>query len=306
MTRTPPVVVFTGVCTLDTIAQVERYPDADQRVAAKAIITAGGGPAATAAVTCARLGIKTRFIGVVGDDGAGAQIRQDLEMEGVLVDSMLSAPGQASGVSVIVCDSQAGTRSICNRPGPQLDLASHPLALLHLREADWVHVDQSSWRAFKLVSSRAKLSVDAGNPIPGFDPASADLFAPTLLQLRATYGDLPAKSLLKAAIDQGARWVVATAGEQGSMAIDAEGNTFRVPAFTQAPLISTLGAGDVFHGALLAARLHGLSPVDSVRYANVTAALSCRGIDGRSAIPTHAEVMDLLSSLPVIALEETL
>lgn len=306
MTLTSPTVVFLGVCTLDTITLVQRYPGADERVVAQAIVTAGGGPAATAAVTCARLGIATRFIGMVGDDGLGEQIRYGLQTEGVQVDSLLCTPGAASAVSVIVCDSQAGTRAICNRPGPILNLAGSSLALQQLRDAAWVHVDQSSWGGFAASGSRAQLSVDAGNPMPGFDPALASLYAPTVLQLHARYGDLPAPALLRKALADGARWVVATAGEQGSLAMDAQGNACRVPAYTQAPLMSTLGAGDVFHGALLAGHLHGLPMVDCVRYANITAALSCRGLDGRSAIPSHAEVMDLLPSLPALALEENL
>lgn len=306
MTSSAPSVVFLGVCTYDTIAQVERYPGADERVAAQSIVTAGGGPAATAAVACVRLGIPARFIGMIGDDALGEHIRQSLEVEGVVVDSLLTASGEASASSVIICDSEAGTRAICNRPGPKLSFEHNGLALKQVREAAWVHVDQSSWRAFAESGSSARLSVDAGNPMPGFVPSGTSLYAPTLLQLRARYGELSARSLLQKAMDDGARWTVATAGELGSVAQDADGNVCRVPAFTQAPLISTLGAGDVFHGALLAAHLHGLSNVDCMRYANITAALSCRSIDGRSAIPSHAEVMDLLPSLPALALEENL
>ena len=54
--------------------------------------------------------------------------------------------------------------------------------------------------------------------------------------------------------------------------------------------VSTLGAGDVFHGALLAAFAHGLELRDALTVANRTAALSCRALDGRSAIPAWDEV----------------
>jgi sulfofructose kinase len=51
-----------------------------------------------------------------------------------------------------------------------------------------------------------------------------------------------------------------------------------------------LGAGDVFHGALVAAVVKGLPLDQQLAFANVTAALSCRGLDGRSRIPSLAEV----------------
>jgi len=55
-------------------------------------------------------------------------------------------------------------------------------------------------------------------------------------------------------------------------------------------IILTLGAGDVFHGALLAQLLEGLSLNDALMRANVVAALSCKGLDGQSAIPTKDQL----------------
>lgn len=46
-------VVCVGTATLDTIALVGRMPGADERIVAEEIRTAGGGPAATAAVALA-------------------------------------------------------------------------------------------------------------------------------------------------------------------------------------------------------------------------------------------------------------
>jgi sulfofructose kinase len=53
---------------------------------------------------------------------------------------------------------------------------------------------------------------------------------------------------------------------------------------------STLGAGDVFHGALVAELVEGRPLEDAVTRAAACAALSCRGLDGRSAIPDRAEL----------------
>lgn len=63
-----------------------------------------------------------------------------------------------------------------------------------------------------------------------------------------------------------------------------EGGAFFVP------VVSTLGAGDVFHGALLARFVAGAPLAEALRAANVCAALSCRALDGRSAIPTLEEL----------------
>jgi sugar/nucleoside kinase (ribokinase family) len=54
--------------------------------------------------------------------------------------------------------------------------------------------------------------------------------------------------------------------------------------------VSTLGAGDVFHGALLAWLVRGEPLAEALRAANTAASLSCRALDGRSAIPTLDEL----------------
>ena len=46
----------------------------------------------------------------------------------------------------------------------------------------------------------------------------------------------------------------------------------------------------VFHGALVAQLIQGHSLQESMRRANAVAALSCRGLDGQSKIPTTTEL----------------
>jgi sulfofructose kinase len=66
--------VCVGVITVDTVALVDRYPSEDERVIAHEIVRGGGGPAAVAAVTLSRLGIKTAIIGTIGDDADGKEV----------------------------------------------------------------------------------------------------------------------------------------------------------------------------------------------------------------------------------------
>jgi sugar/nucleoside kinase (ribokinase family) len=138
--------------------------------------------------------------------------------------------------------------------------------------------------------------VDAGNPIPGFTAAGVDLYAPTLEALRRIHGPLETDQLLDAALAAGASTVVATDGSRGSYAATASGQRVHGPAL-EVEVVSTLGAGDVFHGGLVAAQLLDLSLPEALAFAAVTAALSCRGLDGRSAIPDRAEVNAHLPSL---------
>jgi sulfofructose kinase len=148
------------------------------------------------------------------------------------------------------------------------------------REAAWVHVDQTGYSS---VPRDVRLSIDAGNPVEGLDVAGVALYGPTQAGLERDFGSADA------ALAAGAELVVVTRGERGCTAYSRAG-VIEAAAAEVADPVSTLGAGDVFHGALLAALVRQRPLVDALAFANRAAALSCRALDGRSAIPTLEEV----------------
>lgn len=281
---------FVGAATQDAIALVDRFPGADERVVAADVVHAGGGPAATAAVAAARLGLRAAFVGTVGDDTDGRAIREGLAAEGVDVTGVYVSRTRSSAASVVVVDRVRGTRAICTRPSPGLEVSAVGAELI--AGSPVVHVDQLGWAAVGGSTAGQLLSVDAGNPIPGFTPKGVGLFAPTVEELRRVYGPAGSEAdLLARAIAEGCDTVVATDGARGSFALTAAGESACAPAHP-VEVVSTLGAGDVFHGALVAAVVRGLPLRDRLVFAGVAAALSCRGLDGRSRIPALAEVLD--------------
>jgi sulfofructose kinase len=290
--------VFAGVATLDTIALVSALPGPDQRVLADAVIQAGGGPAATAAVAAARLGLPAAFIGAVGGDEAGERILAGLRAENVDVSGVRVRPGEQSAVSVVLVESSSHTRAICARPGPALVIGEGNRRLL--REAEWVHVDHLGWQpAWQAIGAlprpgRPRVSVDAGNDIDGLVLDGVDLFGPTVAALTRRYGDRDNDDLLDAGLAEGAALVVATRAGEGCVAAAADGTRAAAAAHRAGTIVSTLGAGDVFHGALIAAVARGLPLPEAMAYANVAAAMSCAALDGRSAIPAHADVIAAL------------
>lgn len=306
-----PLLTFCGVATADAIAVVSRYPDADERIVADDIVFGGGGPAATAAVAAARQGMRTAFIGVVGDDESGDRIIEDLAKEGVDTSGISRASG-GSARSVVVIDGPRKTRSISNRPGPAIDLAGNDPALEILRASQWVHVDQHGWSPIRSYldslpsDARPKLSVDAGNPILGYTGRETDLYAPTMPALKERYGYganvLTVPELVRGALDEGADLVAVTNGGEGAFLMGQDREMVQVPT-PQVQINSTLGAGDVFHGALLAALvMHENNELknlqDVLAYATSVASLSCRGLDGRSAIPDRQAMSTFLNHTP--------
>jgi sugar/nucleoside kinase (ribokinase family) len=169
-------------------------------------------------------------------------------------------PGEMVESTILVGE---GTRAIVTEPWTPF--ACPPDAL---ENAEWVHVDHVGYGA---IQGDVRLSVDGGNPIPDLDMARVELYAPNRDDGRR------------------ARITVITRGADGCTAyVDDE--RLDVPGHPVGDVVSTLGAGDVFHGALLAALVRGLDLADALAKANAAAALSCRALDGRSAIPTWEEL----------------
>ncbi len=293
-------IIFIGLATWDSIAVVQRFPEPDGRTPADLIIEAGGGPAATAAVACARLGMPAAFIGVVGDDARGALILASLRNENVDISAVIVAPGAASAAALIIADRIRATRAICPSAGPRLCFGPDSIQAKLMRAAKLVHVDQAGYRPVAALRDPRlpPLSIDAGNPIEGLSLNGVALFAPSLARLRAMFGEAEPLALLRQA--KLADWAVATDGGGGAYGL-GEGGAWHIAAFPVAA-VSTLGAGDVFHGALVAAKLRGFALKDAIAYASIAAALSCRGVDGRSAIPDHETVM---AALPAFAAAAT-
>nr|WP_281370316.1 PfkB family carbohydrate kinase [Microbacterium pseudoresistens] len=138
------------------------------------------------------------------------------------------------------------------------------------------------------------MSVDGGNPITDLALDVVSLYAPTRSAIGRRYPGVPVEDAMRAAHAEGADDVVVTDGSAGALVLIA-GDAVHVPAF-DGRIVSTMGAGDVFHGGLVAALVHGDDLPAAVRRASATAMISCRALDGRSGIPTLEELDAFLAA----------
>jgi len=283
-----PLLTFVGAATLDALAVVERYPRPDERVVASDLKFAGGGPAATAAVTAARLGHDVAFIGAVGADSTGEAIVSGLTDEGVRTEAMVRVEGAESGASLVVITRETASRAITNRPLPRTDLTSSRAARDLLAASAWIHTDHIGWRptmqTLGALEHRPSVSYDGGHLVDGFTAHGLDLYVPTVEALERRFGNGRVEELLERAARESGGVVVATAGSEGAWMLEPGGEASRIPG-VEVDVQSTLGAGDVFHGALLAQIAEGRPLREAVARANAVAALSTTALDGRTGIP---------------------
>lgn len=283
--------VCVGVITIDTIALVDKYPSEDERVVAEEISRAGGGPAAVAAVALSRLGIKSAIVGTIGDDADGKEILNIFAREGVDT-SGISVGTTSTAGSVIVASKERSSRAISTRQ-PVVQAPINDAAKKLISQAQWLHVDHVGIKRLdEMGVSRGKgpqISFDAGYGVENFDPIVVDLFVPTDRQMALRYPGVDLAVALENDSLKAGNTVVATQGSAGSAGYSPETGLVTAPGF-KVEVTSTLGAGDVFHGALVAQIIQGHSLQESMRRANAVAALSCRGLDGQSMIPNTPEL----------------
>ncbi|MEY3165504.1 MAG: hypothetical protein RLZZ291_21 [Actinomycetota bacterium] len=269
-------VLCVGIATVDTIVLVDKYPSPNERVVALNSIRAVGGPATTAAVTLARLGVETALSCVIGDDDAGRFVFETLKREGIDTQHVVVDKSVRTAAGTIVVSRSEQTRAIMVQPHSQ-----RPAKPANINDYQWIHVDQFGMQTIKdwgvKRGGTAKLSIDIGYDTPGLNAADYDLYAPS---------ENITTDVSTAAKDKNI--VVVSKGGEGSVYSDGVESGI-VPAIS-AEIVSTLGAGDVFHGALVAAQVWSKPIAEAVAIANTVAGLSCRALDGQSGIPTKAEL----------------
>jgi sulfofructose kinase len=283
--------VCIGVITIDTIALVNKYPGEDERVLANGITRAGGGPAAVAAVAMSRLGIKSAIVGTIGDDADGKEVLRIFAQEGVDTSGISIGTSPTAG-SVIVASKEYSARAISTRQ-PILQAPINEAAKKLIANAQWVHVDHVGVKRLDEAGitrgNGPQISFDAGYGVDTFDPIVVDLFVPTDRQMALRYPGVDLAVALENDSMKAGNTVVATQGSAGSAGFSPETGLVTAPGF-KVEVTSTLGAGDVFHGALVAQLIQGHSLQEAMHRANAVAALSCRGLDGQSMIPTTTEL----------------
>jgi sulfofructose kinase len=269
-------VLCVGVATVDNIVLVDKYPAANQRVVALDSTRAVGGPATTAAVTLARLGIEVSLSCVIGDDEEGRFIFETLKNECIDTSHVVVDANVRTARGTIVVSKSEQSRAIMVMPHDQI-----PKKPLDTSKYQWIHVDQAGMRALKTWGisrgGSAKLSIDIGYATEGLNPGDYDLYAPSENITTDTTSAVKDKNI-----------VVISQGEKGSLYCDGL-SSGSVPAINT-EILSTLGAGDVFHGALVAAQVWNKEISEAVLIANTVAGLSCRGLDGQSGIPRKNEL----------------
>src|SRR5271165_5946998 len=105
-------VVGVGLNATDTLILLSHFPAYAGKVAFDQEILSCGGQVASAMVTCAKLGLRVKYIGTVGDDERGRLQMESLRGSGINLDDVEVREGCANQTAYILIDRTTGERTV--------------------------------------------------------------------------------------------------------------------------------------------------------------------------------------------------
>ena len=152
--------VGVGLNATDTLIRLPHYPALGSKVEFRSADVLPGGQVATAVAACQQWGLRTRYVGKIGDDSAAAIHRAEFERLGVET-HLLTAPGCASQQAVILVD-DAGERTVLWKRDNRLTLLPEELQREWITDARALHLDGHDTAAAVTAAGWAR---DAGIPV---------------------------------------------------------------------------------------------------------------------------------------------
>jgi len=293
-------VVGIGLNSVDFLSVVPEFPTPNSKMEMLRFSKQGGGQVATAMVALSRWGVKTKYIGKVGEDELGQFSLHSIHQEGVDVSSVTIEPNATNQFAMIIVEGPSGERTIIWNRDERLMYREGELRKEEVCSGKLLHLDGHDIHAAIQCARWAK---EEGIPIvidlDKVEPLTSELikeidFVITSSRFPMLYTGISdrEKALLELQ-KYTPGFLCTTLGHEGAMAmvngefIYAEG--FKVKA------VDTTGAGDVFHGGFIYGLLQNWEVAEILRFANAVAALKCRELGGRKGIPTLKETQKFLN-----------
>jgi sugar/nucleoside kinase (ribokinase family) len=291
-----------GTNAVDYLISVPFYPSFNSKIELSDYMQLAGGEIATAMVGLKRLGLKTAYAGRFGDDSAGNFGLQSLRDEDVDVRFTEQIKNAKTQIAFIIIDERNGERTVIWHRDKKLayvkeDAPTEIAALgkvLHLFPHD---IEACIELAKKAKETGTIVSIDIDNILSRTEEllSYVDILIASQELSEKFFGINDNHEFLRRLKSKfGCAVTGVTLGENGSLIycedrfIETEG--YDVPGGCK----DTTGAGDSFRAGFLYGILNNDSVEDSAKNANAVAALKCREIGARTALPNKEELQKLL------------
>ena len=291
-----------GVNAVDQLIVVPEYPEIDSNTRLIAYRQGAGGQTASAIVALQRLGMRTTYAGRFGADAEGRFGLQSLQDEGVDIEFAEIIEGAHTQVGYIIIEAERGERTVLWNRDERLAYTVEDAPVGLAGSARVLHLDSHDPLACTRMAMEARaagtiVSADIDNVYEGLPellPLIDVLISSKEFPHLLTGIDDAHAALVEIKSRYGCPLVGLTKGGRGATVL-CEGEFLETPAF-QVPggCVDTTGAGDAFHAGFLYGLLRGEEIEMSLKLGCAVAALGCRALGARTALPTRDELISFL------------
>jgi len=286
-------VVGIGTPVMDLLINLPHMPPKDGSTHANEVFHQGGGKISTGMVACARLGVKAGVIVKVAGDFTGDFIISDFEYNGVDTSRIVRGePGTTGHYGIGLSEEETGTRMLIGRRLKHVPpLSPDDIDYEYIKAAKHLLLENgdvySQAAAKHAKANGVTVTVDADWYADVMEQMLpwVDIFIGSEYYHKERFGDLGIRESCEAVRAMGPSVVWFTLGDKGCAGL-VDGIFHEIPGFS-VNVRDTTGAGDVFHGAYLAALMKGMTHTECARYACAVSAIKCTYVGGRTGIPTH-------------------
>lgn len=296
----PFEVVGMGLNSVDLLGLVPEFPTLNSKMKILRFSKQGGGQVATALVALSRWGVKTKYIGKVGEDEWGQFSLDSIRSEGVDISSVRIEPHATNQFAMIIVDKPSGERTILWNRDERLMYREGELQREEVCSGKILHLDghdiQASIQCAKWAKEEKILTVldlDKVEPLTSELIREIDFLITSSSFPKLFTGISDREKALLELQKYTPGFLCSTLGHEGSMAL-VDGEILYTQGF-RVKTVDTTGAGDVFHGGFIYGLLQNWEISEILKFSNAVAALKCRDLGGRKGIPTLEEVQRFLS-----------
>ena len=292
--------VGVGLNATDTLIALPEFPVRGSKVEYSTETVMPGGQVATTVAACQTWGLRTRYVGKVGDDDAARLHAREFARLGVEA-QLIQVAGAMSPKSTILVDWD-GERTVLCRRDERMNLKPEELDRRWIVNARCLHVDGYDTAAASLAATWAQ---EAGIPVVAdldeiYDGVEELIRKVDYLIVSRDFPRrLMAEDNLQRALQAmqsrfGNRFTASTLGVDGVLAWNGE-EFHHNPAYC-VPVADTTGAGDIFHAGFIYGLLQGWPTQRGLDFSCAAAALNCMAAGARGGIRSVKEIESLMST----------
>jgi ribokinase len=298
MTSQPRPVLVVGAVNLDSVLRVKSLPHEGETVLAISSQRVGGGKAANQALAIARAGCPVRLWAAVGDDAAAGIALAGLADDGVDLSLVLRTTVVGTGIAIVCVADDGGNLIVVDAAAngmltpPSTDVVEDSAAVVVSLEAPVPAVRGA------LVLARSLGRLTAMNASPHIPELTELVTLADVLVVNQGEAEALGFSNARSGASALRATVVVTRGAQGAECSDgAHTWTVDAPAVNA---VDTVGAGDAFLGAFVAAVVDGEDLATGLRYAVAAGSLAVQQQGARTS-PHRAEILALAGTLTALS-----